>query len=422
MQTPDELHHQIDEIHRIEWGRSVAGLCKLSGDVQLAEDCVQEAFVIAVRAWAESGIPDNPGGWIRTVARRRFIDFVRRRRTQLSGETQLRIDADLNTTPQLDDSDAIDRIIEDDELALIFLCCHPAIQATDQVMLTLRVVAGMPPKDIAAAFFADHEAVRTRLLRAKRKIQAAKIPITLPPADTLEDRFQQVHVVLYLIFNEGYLASRGESAQRADLKREAIRLCEKLLALAPDNYESYGLLSLLLLTDARTPARIGEADTLVTLEEQNRDLWRKDQIVTGFNHLRKAMAGEVSGRYTLQAAIAAEHAKAATYAQTNWATIVHLYDRLIEVEDSPFYQMNRCIALSFAEGPVAALNLLSELGQESLLANNYQLHATRADFLARIGNSSDAIASYQLAIEQLDNGAIRSFLNSRIDKLKNLRR
>ncbi len=419
MQPPDELHRQIDEIYRVEWGRSVAGLCKLSGEVELAEDCVQEAFVIAVGTWGKSGIPDNPGAWIRTVARRRLIDFARRRRTQISGALQLLIEEDLNSTTQPNELDLLDRVIDDDELALIFLCCHPAISPTDQVMLTLRVVAGMPPKDIAAAFFADRDAIRTRLLRAKRKIKSAKIPITLPPAETLEERFQQVHAVLYLIFNEGYLAIRGEGVHRANLTREAIRFGEKLLILAPDNNESHGLLSLFLLTDARTPARIGEAVMLVTLQEQNRDLWRKDQIVAGFNHLRKAMAREAPGRYALQAAIAAEHAKAATYPQTNWAAIVQLYDRLIEIEDSPVYQINRCAALSYADGPIAALDLLSELSQGSLLADNYQLHVIRADLLARIGKLKDAIANYQSAIEQLDNGAIKSYLHSRIDKLRN---
>lgn len=418
MPPPDELHPQIDEIHRVEWGRSVASLYKLSGDVQLAEDCVQEAFVVAVRDWEESGIPDNPGAWIRTVARRRLIDFARRRRTQISGAAQLLIDAELNSTTQPDELDSIDSVINDDELALIFLCCHPAISATDQVMLTLRIVAGMPPREIATAFFADHEAIRTRLLRAKRKIESAKIPITLPPVEKLEERFQRVHAVLYLIFNEGYLASRGESAQRADLTREAIRLSEKLLALAPNNHESHGLHSLLLLTNARTPARISEDNGLVTLENQNRDLWRKDQIVAGFNHLRKAMARDAPGRYALQAAIAAEHAKAATYAQTNWAAIVQLYDRLIEIEDSPVYQMNRCVALSFAEGPIRALERLSELSQGNLLVDSYQLHATRADLLARVGKLEEAVANYQLAIEQLDNDAIKLFLHNRIDQMR----
>lgn len=418
MRPPDQLRRRIDEVHRAEWGRSVAGLFRLSGDLHLAEDCTQEAFVIAVAAWRKSGIPDNPGAWIRTVARRRLIDFARRRRTQESGAAQLLIDAELNSTVQRKESEFVDSAINDDELALIFLCCHPAISPTDQVMLTLRIVAGIPPKDIASAFFADHEAIRTRLLRAKRKIQSAKIPITLPPANKLEERFQQTHSVLYLIFNEGYLASRGKRVQRADLMREAIRLCEKLLTLAPDNQESHGLFSLLLLTDARTPARIGGADTLVTLEDQNRDLWRKDQIIAGFDHLRKAMAHEVPGRYALQAAIAAEHAKAATYAQTNWAAIVKLYDRLIEIEDSPVYQMNRCVALSFDEGPEKALELLSGLSQGNLLGDNYQLHATRADLLSRLGKSEEAITNYLLAIDRLDDGTVKSLLYNRIDKLR----
>jgi len=418
MDAPEELHRKIDDIHRAEWGRSVAGLCKLSGDVQLAEDCVQEAFVIAVRSWEQSGIPDNPGGWIRTVARRRLIDFARRRRTQITSAARLLIEAELNSTTELDDSGVIDSVIDDDELALIFLCCHPSISPTDQVMLTLRIVAGMPPRDIATAFFADHEAVRTRLLRAKRKIRSAKIPIALPSAEKIEQRFQQVHTVIYLIFNEGYLASRGEIAQRADLTREAIRLSAKLIALAPNNYESHGLYALLLLTDARTPARVGDADMLVTLERQNRDLWRKDQIVEGFNHLRKAMARQGPGKYAIQAAIAAEHAKAATYAETNWSAIVGLYDRLIALENSPVYQINRCVALSFAEGPLRALDLLSDLGQGNILADSYQLHATRADLLARIGKLEEAITNYQLAIDQLENGAVKSFLHNRIDQLR----
>ncbi len=301
----------------------------------------------------------------------------------------------------------------------MFLCCHPAISATDQVMLTLRTVAGMFPKDIASAFFVDHEAVRTRLLRAKRKIKLAKIPVNLPPANKLAERFQQIHAIIYLIFNEGHVASRGASAHRKDLAREAIRLCEKLIGLASDNCESHGLYSLLLLTDARTPARIGDADTLIKLELQNRDLWRKDQIVAGFNHLRKAIAGQSPGRYALQAAIAAEHARAATYEQTNWAAIVGLYDRLIEIEASPIYRLNRCIALSFTEGPICALEGVAELDADGLLANNYQLLATRADLLARIGRLEEAITNYQSAIEKIEDGPVRSFL---IDRVSDLRR
>lgn len=418
MTEHDELHRRIDEIHRLEWGRSVAGLCKFSGDLALAEDCVQQAFVIAVSAWEKTAIPDNPGAWIRTVARRRFIDFMRRRRTQTLGATQLGIEATLTSTNEADELKIFDRVIEDDELALIFLCCHPAISPTDQVMLTLRIVAGMPPKDIAAVFFADHEAIRTRLLRAKRKIKSAKIPILLPPAEKLEERFRQVHAILYLVFNEGYLTIHGERAQRPDLTTEAIRLTEKLLSLAPDNNESHGLLSLLLLTEARSPARIGYSAELVTMQEQNRDLWRKDLLVAGFNHLRKAMANEAPGRYALQAAIAAEHAKAATYSQTNWSAIVKLYDRLIENEDTPVYQINRCVALSYADGPIAALGQLSELSNRGLLADNYHLHVIRADMLARIGKLEGAIASYQSAIDQLDDGAIKSHLHTRIDELR----
>jgi RNA polymerase sigma-70 factor (ECF subfamily) len=431
MTAGDGVYSQIDEIHRAEWARSVARLCRLSGDVQLAEDCVQEAFVIAVKVWERSGMPDNPGGWIRTVARRRLIDFARRRRTQVSGAVQLLIDAEVNSSNQADDFDSIDRAIDDDELALIFLCCHPAISVTDQVMLTLRVVAGMAPRDIAHAFFAGHEAVRTRLLRAKRKIKSAKIPMGLPPAEQLAERFQQVQAVIYLIFNEGYLSNRGGHAQRMDLTRESIRLCEKLLTLAPGNQESHGLFALLLLTDARAPARIGESDNeLVALEDQDRELWRKDQIVAGFYHLQKAMKdkGQVEqkgkaqqdalGRYAVQAAIAAEHAKAARYSQTNWAAIVQWYDRLIAIENSPVYYLNRCVALSFTEGPNSALQGLAELSQGSLLADSYQLHATRANLLARIGRLKEAIAHYHLAIAQLDDGAIKSFLQQRIEQLQ----
>jgi len=418
MRKPKGFPQHFEAIHRDEWARSVSGLCKLSGDVQLAEDCVQEAFSTAVEAWKVSGIPENPGAWLRTVARRRFIDFIRRRRTQTAGEAQILFDAEMNAVNQPEEPDTVDNVVGDDELALIFLCCHPAISATDQVMLTLRIVAGMPPREIAAAFFADHEAVRTRLLRAKRKIQSAKIPIALPPIEKLEERFRQVHTVLYLIFNEGYLTTRGKSPQRADLTREAIRLGKRLILLAPDNNESHGLMALLLLTDARSPARISKADTLVTLEEQNRDLWRKDQIIEGFNHIRKAFTGTCPGRYTLQAAIAAEHAKAATYAQTNWLAIVKLYDHLIKIEDFPVYHLNRCIALSFAEGPHAALQLLSDLSKSDLLEGNYQLHAIRADLLARTKQLEPAMASYQLAINQLEDGAIKASLLDKVENCK----
>ncbi len=413
----EELVRQFEEIHRREWGRSVAAICKASRDLQLAEDCVQDAFASALKTWRATGVPNNPGAWIRTAARRRLIDFMRRRKTHLQNDGKLKIEAELNAIEEIDEEHLADRIIDDDELALIFLCCHPAISPTDQVMLTLRIVAGLTPKDIAAAFFADHEAIRTRLLRSKRKIKAARIPASIPAPGQLEERFRQVHAVMYLIFNEGYLSSRQDNITRADLTYEAMRLCKTLFDLAPGNSESCGLYALMLLTDARAPARIAESDALISLDQQNRYLWRKDQIVEGFDYLRRAFGGGVAGRYTLQAAIAAEHAKAATYDRTNWGAIVALYDRLIEVEDSPVYRLNRCIALSYKDGPIPALEDLSLISDSGLLSESYQLIATRADLLARVGRLEEAIKDYRMAIDQLPNGSIKAFLAKKLATL-----
>ena len=417
MEASATLLRRIEDIHRSEWSRSVAVLCKRYGDLQLAEDCVQEAFTIAVRTWGQSGIPGNPGGWLRTVAQRRLVDHLRRRRTQMAGAAQLATEIEINSSDQQDPVDAVDRAIEDDELALIFLCCHPAISVTDQVMLTLRIVAGIPPRDIAAAFLAETEAIRTRLLRAKRKIKAAGIPTTLPPPDVLKERFAQVHAVIYLIFNQGYLTSRGEVPFDFELVREATRLCEKLLAFVPDDGESHGLLSLLLLTDARSPARFDNGNNLVSLDDQDRDLWRKDQIVSGFNHLRNAKASGAPGLYTLQASIAAEHAKAVTFEQTNWTEVARLYEILTQIDGSPIYRINRSVAISFAEGPNAALSFLSEIDEADPATDNYLFHATRADLLARSGYLEGAITSYQRAIDELNDGTVKATLIGKVEKL-----
>jgi len=413
----EKLVRQLEETHRREWGRSVAAICRASGDLQLAEDCVQDAFASALKTWGTSGVPDNPGAWIRTAARRRLIDFIRRRKTRLQSDGKLRIEAELTAIEDIDEKYLSDKVIDDDELALIFLCCHPTISPTDQVMLTLTIVTGLTPKDIAAAFFADHEAIRTRLLRSKRKIKAARIPVSIPATDQLEERSRQVHAVIYLIFNEGYLTSRQENVTRPDLTYEAMRLCKTLIDLAPGNSESCGLYALMHLTDARVLARVSGAGVLIPLDQQDRDLWRKDQIVAGFNYLRRAFSGGAVGRYTLQAAIAAEHAKAATYEQTNWSAIVTLYDRLIEIEDSPVYRLNRCIALSYKDGPISALEDLALISDSGLLSDSYQLIATRADFLARVGHLDEAVKDYRKAIDQLPNGSIKASLAKKLAAL-----
>ncbi|MBV1915651.1 MAG: sigma-70 family RNA polymerase sigma factor [Pseudomonadales bacterium] len=410
------IKHHLDDAYAAEWGRSVALLLRLTRDLQTAEDCVQDAFESALVYWQRDGIPDNPGAWIRKAAKHRFIDAARSSRTRQQALQRLSyLD---QPSVQNDEIEELDVLIKDDELALIFLCCHPAIAVTDQVMLTLRTVAGLSPRDIAAAFFAKDEAVRTRLLRAKRKIRGAGIPIKLPEAVEIDKRLKQVFAVIYLIFNEGYLASRGESAGRPDLAREAIRLAIRLLELIPNNNESHGLLALLLFTDSRTPARVTTQEILIPLDEQDRTRWNHEVISVAFKHLERALACELPGRYALQAAIAAEHAKAIAYMETDWSAIVALYDGLLEIEDSVIYRLNRCVALSFSDSPLAALEQLAELEKDATLESHHLLSATRADLLRRAARTDEALSAYRLAVDQADNAAVQKFLQRRVRELE----
>ena len=414
--SKEALKRQVDDAYATEWGRSVAFLLRLTRDLQTAEDCVQDAFESALVYWWRDGAPNNPGAWIRKAAKHRFIDAARSSRTRQ--EALQRLTCLGPPAVHNDENERLDTLVKDDELALIFLCCHPAIAVTDQVMLTLRTVAGLPPKEIAAAFFAKDEAVRTRLLRAKRKIRGAAIPIKLPEAGEIEKRLKQVFVVIYLIFNEGYLASRGENANRPDLTREAIRLAARLVELVPTNNESHGLLALLLFTESRTAARITALDELVPLDEQDRTRWDHEAISIAFKHLDRALACELPGRYAFQAAIAAAHSRAVDYAATDWGVIVALYDGLLEIEDSVIYRLNRCVALSFADSPLAALEQLAELEKDAALQSHHLLSATRADFLRRAGRNDEALTAYKIAVDQADNAAVQKFLQRRVDELK----
>ena len=414
--SKEALKRHIDDAYTTEWGRSVAFLLRLTCDLQAAEDCVQDAFEAALVYWQRDGVPDNPGAWIRKAAKHRFIDAARSSRTRQQALERLRyLD---QPTVQHDEIEALDVLVKDDELALIFLCCHPAIAVTDQVMLTLRTVADLPPRDIAAAFFVKDEAVRTRLLRAKRKIRGVGIPIKLPEAGEIEKRLKQVFAVIYLIYNEGHLASRGENASRSDLTREALRLISRLLELVPNNAELHGLLALLLFTDSRTAARLTAQDMLVPLDEQDRRRWDHEVISIAFKHLDRALACELPGRYALQAAIAAEHSKAAHYDATDWGAIVELYNRLLEIENSVIYRLNRCVAFSFAASPLAALEQLTELEKDVVLESHHLFLATRADFLRRAGRNEEAFITYKLAVDQADNAAVQKFLQRRIDELE----
>ncbi|MBV1959474.1 MAG: sigma-70 family RNA polymerase sigma factor [Pseudomonadales bacterium] len=414
--SKEALKRQVDDTYATEWGRSVAFLLRLTRDLQTAEDCVQDAFESALVYWRRDGVPNNPGAWIRKAAKHRFIDAARSSRT-LQEALQRLTHLDQPTVHN-DEIEGLDTLVKDDELALIFLCCHPAIAVTDQVMLTLRTVTGLPPKEIAAAFFAKDEAVRTRLLRAKRKIRGAAIPIKLPEAGEIEKRLKQVFAVIYLIFNEGYLASRGENANRQDLTREAVRLAARLVELVPINNESHGLLALLLFTDSRTAARLTALDELVPLDEQDRTRWDHDLISIAFKHLDRALACKLPGRYALQAAIAAEHSKAVDYAATDWKVIVDLYDCLLEIEDSVIYRLNRCVAISFADSPLAALEQLAELEKDAALQSHHLLSATRADFLRRAGKDDEALSAYKTAVDQADNAAVQKFLQRRVLELE----
>jgi RNA polymerase sigma-70 factor (ECF subfamily) len=390
----------VEELFRDEWGRTLAILARALGDVELAEDAVQEAFATALERWPKDGAPANPGAWLLTTARNRAVDRIRRERN-LRRKTEL-LAALEEIGPEAEEAD----VIPDERLSLIFACCHPALSTEAQVALTLRSLGGLSTGEIARAFLVPEPAMAQRLVRAKRKIRAAGIPFRVPPDHLLPERLRAVLAVLYLIFNEGY-----GPPPRADLCEEAIRLGKMLAVLMPDEPEALGLLALMLLHDARREARLDSEGELVLLDEQDRELWDRERIEEGRRMLERALPLRHPGPYQLQAAIASLHLEA----ETDWPQIVALYERLAGFTPSPVIELNRAVAVAMAEGPERGLTLIDGIDG---LERYRHLHSARADLLRRLGRSDEAAEAYAQALELAAQPAERAFLERRLAEVR----
>jgi RNA polymerase sigma-70 factor (ECF subfamily) len=411
-----DANREIEKVYRADWGRIVATLIRLYGDFELAEEVAQEAFAAAVDQWRVSGTPEFPRAWIIQAARHKAVDRIRRR---------VRFAEKLESfgpqkEPSVDEPDLDASDIPDDRLRLIFTCCHPAIAHEAQIALTLRTLCGLETDEIARAFLVPPPTMAQRLVRAQRKIRDAGIPYAVPAVDEIPARLDAVLTVIYLIFNEGYAATRNDAFVRADLCNEAIRLARIVRALMPPQSapEVTGLLALMLLHDSRRDARLDDAGDLILLELQDRTLWNRAQVNEAIPLVEEALRGG-PGPFSLQAAIAALHCRAEKPEETDWAQIVQLYGILERVQPSPIVSLNRAVAVSMAEGPEPALQLIDRIVAEGNLEDYHLLHAARADMLRRIGSSDAAANSYSRALALVTNDSERRFLERRLREVRN---
>ena len=410
----EQIRELLDSHYRADSGRILATLVRLLGDIDLAEEAMHEAFAAALSLWPQSGVPDNPRPWLISTARFKAIDTLRRRaRFDASQDELARYLETQSSSAEVFNEDHV----EDDRLRLIFTCCHPSLAPEARVALTLREVCGLTTEEIAKAFLTTPRTLAQRIVRAKAKIRETRIPYEVPSPQELPERLGAVLQVIYLVFNEGYSAAAGAEVTRAELTGEAIRLGRLLTELQPEP-EVIGLLSLMLLQESRHAARTSPAGELILLENQDRSLWKREQIAEGVALLERALNSRCFGSYTLQAAIAAVHAEAESIAATDWRQIVALYNQLARIQPSPVVELNRAVAIAMRDGPEAGLTHIDAVLEHGELANYYLAHSARADMYRRLGRTTEARSAYERALALTQQEPERQFLQERIRQLK----
>ena len=409
----NRVHDLVDAVYRSESRQVLATLIRLLGDFETAEEALHDAFAVAVEQWAHDGVPANPRAWLVSTGRFKAIDGMRRRARFDTSLTELARQLEQRTG---DAEEWNEESVEDDRLRLIYICCHPALSPEAQVAMTLREVCGLTTEEIARTFLTKPPTIAQRIVRAKAKIREARIPYEVPSEKELPDRLNAVLRVIYLVFNEGYSASSGDSLTRHDLSGEAIRLGRLLIESLPEP-EAVGLLALMLLHDSRRAARTSPTGDLILLENQDRALWNRDQITEGVSLVGRTLSSGQVGPYTIQAAIAAAHAQAPSSASTDWAQIVSLYDLLMRAEPSPVVELNRAVAVALRDSPLAGLTLIDTILARGDLGNYHLAHAARADLCRRLDRTAEARASYERALGLTQQEPERRFLKRRLSEL-----